>query len=346
MKTACVHNARDFILVPVMNQGGGQPESRFYETVHRIADRISPEFQQAFIDAVEAVRDQVDLVALESAVRSGDLEAVRTALGSGQLGEVLGRREGLRELFTRGYLETGGAAGSVLARSLGVDFSFDARDPNSIIFARRSAGTLVTRIDRDQLLTIRGILGRSQVEGIPPRRTARILHGTVGIRHDWALAPSRLRQEILDGHAGAATSRRLDAVTKQEIRSRISAGTVTDDWLDDVVGRYEHSLRRRRALDIARTETIRSGAAGREASWRQAVRHGVLDSNARRFWIVTPDERLRETHAAVPFDNPEGVGINEPFDTFLGPVMHEPLEPLCRCGVGLVPNPQERSVII
>ena len=341
-----MHHARDFNLIRVLNQGGGEPSSQFYKVVHRIADNLNPEFQQSFVAAVEAVRNQIDLAALETAVRSGDIHAVRAALGSEQLREVLGRREGLRELFTRGYTATGTASAGVLSRALSVDFAFDVRDPNSIIFARRSTGTLITRIDRDQLLKIRGILGRAQVEGIPPRATARILHGTVGIRHDWALAPSRLRQEILDGHVAAATSRRLDAATKAQIRSRVNAGTVTDSFLDDVVGRYEHSLLRRRARDIARTETIRATAAGREQSWRQALRHGVIDQRARRFWIVTPDERLRETHAAVPVDNPDGVGIDEPFDTFLGPVMHEPLEPLCRCGVGLVPNPDRGGAVI
>lgn len=326
-------------------QGVGEPESRFYQIIHRIADRLEPDVQAAFLEAVEAVRGEVDLVELEAAMRSQDVTRIRAALGAQRLRQALGERSGLNELFQRVYGGAGEASAGVLSDALGVNFAFDFRDPNSIVFARTQVGTLITNIDRDQLLMVRAILGRAIEEGIPPARSARLIHDVVGIRHDWAQAPLRLRREILDGQAAAATSRRLDAATKQEIRSRIAAGTVTEEWLDDVQARYAHSLRRRRALDIARTENIRSANAGLHQSWRDGRRRGVIPRTARRHWVVTDDERLRETHALVPFDNPDGVLIDEPFETFLGPVMYPPLEPLCRCGVGLTLNPGQPGVL-
>jgi hypothetical protein len=50
---------------------------------------------------------------------------------------------------------------------------------------------------------------------------------------------------------------------------------------------------------------------------------------------VTPDDRLRETHAAVPGMNPDGVALDGTFETPLGRSSGPPLEPLCRCGEGL-----------
>jgi hypothetical protein len=251
---------------------------------------------------------------------------------------LLSDQPALTESLRSAFAATGEASAGVLSRAISIDFSFDFRDPQSILAARGQVGTLITRINQDQLLMVRATMGRAVEEGLTVRRTARILHPMLGLRHDWAAAPFNLAQEIRDGHAAAATGRRLDAATKQQIRSRIRAGTVTEDFIDEMMGRYTHSLRRRRALDIARTEGIRAAAMGREASWKQARRKGHLTDQARRHWVVTPDERLRETHAAVPDLNPDGVGLDEPFETPLGPVFHEPLEPLCRCSVALVPN--------
>lgn len=337
-----VHPGLSFI---ALAQEGGDPPSRFYRIAHRISDRLDPEVRDAFLQAVEDVRATVDLSALESAVRSGDVRLVQTLLGAERLKQALGAETAdLRSLLTRAYGATGEASGEALAAALGVDFTFDFRDPLSIQYARTHTGTLIKWITDDQLLAVRGIMDRAQVEGIPPRKAARYVHQIVGIRQDWAGAPLNLRQEILDGHAAAATSRRLDAALKAEIRSRIRRGTVTEEWLDKVQERYAHSLRRRRALDIARTETLRASNAGQRQSWRDAQRKRVIPDTARRFWVVTPDERLRETHAQVPLDNPEGVALDQPFDTFLGPVDGPPLETNCRCGEALVPNPAEGGI--
>lgn len=331
--------------VAVRLQGGGEPESRFYRIAHRIADRLEPEIRDAFLEAVESVRDRIDLAELEAAVRSGDVARVRTALKAQALRRALGQRAGLAEIFRRGFGSTGQASAGVISEELGARFAFDFRDPNAIVAARSQVGTLITRIDRDQLLMVRGVMGRAFSEGLPTDRSARLIRDVVGIRHDWAQAPLNLRREIEAGQTAAATSRRLDAATKQRIRSRVSAGTVTPEFLDDVQETYAASLRNRRGLDIARTEGIRAANLGQDQSWRQARRRGVLSRKARRAWVVTPDDRLRETHAAVPFDNPDGVRIGEPFETFLGPVMFPPLETNCRCGVALMPDPSKSGIL-
>jgi hypothetical protein len=62
----------------------------------------------------------------------------------------------------------------------------------------------------------------------------------------------------------------------------------------------------------------------------------VLPATARRVWIVTPDARLRPEHAAIPRMNPDGVGLDEPFRTPDGDFLNPPIDPNCRCGVGLI----------
>lgn len=326
-------------------QDHDEPESGFFRVAHRIADRFGPEVAEKFLEAVDQVRDSVDLADVEAAVRAGDLAQVEAALGVKTLRSRLAEREAMQASFGGTFAATGQASADVLEDALGVAFSFDARDPRAIIFARSQTATLVTRIDADQRLAIQAIMGRAFSEGLPPRVSARFLHGIMGLRHDWAQAPMNLAAELRAGHAAAATARRLDAATKAQIRSRIGAGTVTDEFVDEVVETYEHALRRRRALDVARTEGLRSANAGQQESFVDAQRQGVLPQTARRLVVVTADDRLRETHAAVPDMNLDGVPIDEPFDTPFGALMYPPWEPLCRCGIALLPNPRQRGII-
>lgn len=326
-------------------QDEGQPQSRFYRIQHRISDRFGPDVAAAFMSAVEQVRDQIDMEELETAVRAGNISRVEAALKVETLRRILQSSEGLSGALRQTFSATGDAAAGVMSEALDLDFSFDARDPLATQFVRTQAGDLIKNITDDQLLGVRGVLGRAFVEGIPPRRAARHIHGIVGIRQDWAQAPLNMAQEIREGQAAAATSRRLDAATKQRIRQRIRADTVTEDFINDVTETYRHSLRRRRARDIARTETIRASSAGQQAGFEQAQRRGALPDTARRFWVVTPDDRLRETHAAIPGMNPNGVKISEPFDTPMGARMYPPAGVNCRCSVSLAPNPGESGVI-
>lgn len=322
----------------------GQPRSRFFEVAHRIAERFEPEIAEAFLEAIENLRENVDMDALISAIRANDLSAVEAALGTEALAKKLDETTALRDAFARLFTATAEASSEVLSAH-GMALEFRALNPLAIQFARSQTATLVTRVSADQRIAIRGIMGRAFEEGIPPRESARLIHRIVGLRHDHATAPLSLAEEIRSGQAAAATSRRLDAITKARIRSRIDAGTVTETFIDEVVETYTHALRRYRAESISRTETIRSSSGATEESWRIGQRQGVISQEAVKVVIVTPDDRLRATHAAVPGMNPDGVPVAAPFNTPWGPLFYPPWEVNCRCGIGLIPNPGQAGIL-
>jgi hypothetical protein len=111
---------------------------------------------------------------------------------------------------------------------------------------------------------------------------------------------------------------------------------ITQAKLDTLLKNYYNKQINYRARMIARTETINSSNAGQQALWVEAEQQGYLDAqNVRRKWIITPDDRLCERCRAVPKMNPDGVGLHEPFQTVLGPVMYPTLHPECRCAIGL-----------
>lgn len=236
-------------------------------------------------------------------------------------------------------LETLDAAGIVttdaVASATGVEQLFRVVDPNSVLYAREQVGELVVQIVDTQLETIRQITTLGQL-GITTQQQARLIAQTVGLPPQWAYAPRNLENEILEGLEAQATNRRLSGVDKQRIRSRIRAGTADEAFAREMSGRYTSSLRRARANNIARTETRRAANAGQRMGWQQNIDAGRLPSDVKRFAIVTPDNRLRPEHAAIPGLNPKGRGMNEPFQTPDGPRLQPPFDPNCRCGQTLL----------
>lgn len=317
-------------------QAEGEPRSRFYEVAHRIAGGAESLFGAAFLAAVAALRATIDEVRLVSAILSGELPVIEAAAGAGRIASIMGNSGALESAVFRTAVSTGTAAAQVVSDATGLGFAFDVVRPDVVLAARDQTARLVVAIDDDVRETIRIVVARGAAQGVPPERQARVIRMVVGLRPSHTEAPSRLAGEIRDGHAAAATRRRLSATDKAQIRSRIARGTVNEEFIAEMETRYTRSLLNRRALDIARTESLRASHIGQRDAWRQAVSEGVLPSDVRRVAVVTPDDRLRETHAMVPGMNPEGVGLEEPFDTPFGPLLGPPWEPLCRCGEGLV----------
>ena len=74
-----------------------------------------------------------------------------------------------------------------------------------------------------------------------------------------------------------------------------------------------------RVENIARTESI-WGLTPESRIVEEAARQGTLDrASFRRFWLVTPDDRLCPECRAIPGMNPDGVRLDEPFQTPGGP---------------------------
>lgn len=108
------------------------------------------------------------------------------------------------------------------------------------------------------------------------------------------------------------------------------------------VDRLRAQMVRRRALNIARTETMRAANLGQRATWEKMIADGFLDRETFRIeWICTDDDRL--CPECAPMEG-ETVAIEESFtqtergvlpsqrEPFDGPTVEAPpLHPGCRC---------------
>jgi hypothetical protein len=97
---------------------------------------------------------------------------------------------------------------------------------------------------------------------------------------------------------------------------------------------YARRLQNVRAINIARTETIRGSNEGLRQTWDQAQTAGLIGASAQREWIASTDA----CPICIGLDGNK-VGIDEPFfSAVLGTeVMAPPAHPSCRCTQGMIP---------
>lgn len=286
---------------------------------------------------LNAATDAVDIAALEAVIASGASvnTIIARVLSTSDVARIVGRDQQLLNELTAATRASGSASMQAVEDALGVALGFDYTDPLAIEAAREQIGLLVTRINAEQLQAIRNAIELGQAAGLTTVQQARLIREAVGLPQNWVAAPFNLAEELRNGDLNAA-ARRLPANIQAQIRARIEAGTITEEFINEVVAIYRRSLVNRRALNISRTETATAAHEGQQRAWETAQEEGLLPQTVRRFWIVTPDERLRRSHAEIVVMNPQGVELGEPFMTPFGEVMHPPAEVNCRCSVGLL----------
>jgi hypothetical protein len=110
---------------------------------------------------------------------------------------------------------------------------------------------------------------------------------------------------------------------------------MTQAKIDQMVERYRQRYIKHRSEMIARTESINALNQANMETWRQMEEQGMVNRDqVRRFWLVARDERTCPRCRPIPALNPNGVGMEQAFDTpqdglIMAPIVH----PACRCAV-------------
>lgn len=187
---------------------------------------------------------------------------------------------------------------------------FNRVNTEALLYAQQASAQLVTHISSSTQQAIRETLSRAFQQGETPEQLMQALHDVVGLTPRQAQALERYREGLLASETPPAQVERL-------------------------VAQRAEALLQQRLETIARTETMDAANAGQQALWEQAARDGLLPDTLRRFWVVTPDERLCPVCAPIPGLNPSGVHLNQPFQTPVGPSDGPTLHPNCRCTLTL-----------
>lgn len=301
-----------------------------FEQVTAAAKKMRPRIRKAFKAALAVTKKDINLKALEAALTGGDIEAAISLVNVDNLENIL-KGAGL-DVDVKSFKEeiivafsSGATVGiSQLPKRVAIEMSFDIFNPRAVQWAETRTGTLIRQITNKTKAGVRELITTSVSEGVSPRKTARSIRELVGLTEKQARAVANFREQLeAQSNLGmrAAFNRRLSGAEKAIVRRHLKEGNLDQAGINKLVARYNQSLINKRALDIARTESINAVQAGQLEAWRQAQDQGLLPVDVKRIWIVTPDDRLREDHAAIPGMNPEGVGLSEEFQTPFGPVI-------------------------
>ena len=182
---------------------------------------------------------------------------------------------------------------------------------------------------------IRTVIQNAFAMGGHPYEQARQIRESIGLTDDQAQAVTNFENLLRTKDRAALTRAMRDRRHDPTLERALGAGadrTLSDEQIATMVNRYRNRAILNRAQMIARTETMRASNAAQNMAWGQAADQGLLNRTAlRRFWLVTPNDRLCEYCEQVPDMNEDGVPLDGYFDTPYGPAMYGPLHPLCRC---------------
>jgi hypothetical protein len=307
------------------------------ERLRDLAARMERDLSRAFLDAVEAMRERLDLKALAEM-----LEAGNTA-------DALALIE--RELANAGFRPMGSAlaqaainAGvqAALAADLpgDIQFVFGPANPEAIEAIRLYELDKVREMNAAQLAAIRETLTNGIAAGRNPLEMARDFRGAIGLTAYQERVVANFRRQLEDRDPAALDralrDKRFDRTVARAIRDDVA---LTQEQIDTMVAAYRRRWLKYRSETIGRTETIRALNLGNVQAWRAMIREGkVAADDVVKRWIYSHDSRTRDAHRMIPGMNPRDVPLEKPFDSILGPIRwpgdeNAPAENVinCRC---------------
>lgn len=263
------------------------------------ADALMPRVRAELIKAFERLAKRVPLAVWAEIARRWDEQRMTDLLAT--LAGDMSRVEVLLETLRRDAVR---AASLALVPSRG---QFSLINPQAVRAARTDSARLVTEITNSTRRGLQAVVQQAFTEGIPPKQLAKLIRPMVGL-----------------------TERQAKAVLNRRAK-RIEAGWDAARVEKDVAA-YAERVRMRRAVTIARTETVKASVDGQVDAWREAQRQGLLPPRALQQWLVTPDDKLCPECSQMTGPRARAP-IGGVFLTPLGARTGPPMHPNCRCAV-------------
>jgi hypothetical protein len=234
------------------------------DSVHRLADRVEPDYKREFIMAVASGEDSINRAALNRAIENADVEASLTALGIEQFAV---RTAGLGVLFSDITRRGAKNAERFLKPNIQRRFSFDPFSEVAARITRERSAALVANVTDETRLALETVLANARRQGLPTPQTGRLAANVLGLNQKQAIALSNLRFNLAE-----------QGFKQEVIESRIR----------------EQSTRflAQRAQTIARTESTAALNQARNLVWGQLQEQGLVEPVAEKQWITARDERV------------------------------------------------------
>lgn len=162
----------------------------------------------------------------------------------------------------------------------------------------------------------------------------------IGLTARQSQAVANYRRMLEDLDPGALQRQLRNFLEDDAVQAALDSGEDLDAALiDKLTQDYADNYLDYRAETIADTESTRAVNAGLQDVYSQAIDRGVFPAEAvRQYWQVDLDEKTCPVCLSIPDMNPDGVAIDESFDSIEGPQDAPPVHPNCRCDISIVTN--------
>jgi hypothetical protein len=287
----------------------------FWRQLHRLADAAYPDLHNALDLVLTQAGLNISLDVLAQYLASGSPSLAITALEEAWR---IGGAPALAHVFEAQIPPLITAATQATQGTAGLAVGFAVTDPAILVAVEAYGAERVTAIAETTREGIRAATSTAFQTHQNVGQLARTIRELVGLTPRQAESVVRYHAGLLE--AGMPASR-----------------------VETLVARQTQRLIRRRAEVIARHETLSAANTGARLLWQLAQEQGLVSADLKRYWVVTPDDRLCPICAAIPGLNPDGVGIDASFQTPVGAVLFPPAHILCRCSHVLTDIPPEVS---
>lgn len=247
-------------------------------------------------------------------------------LGARQINErhkQAGRKVTFRKMTLAGYR---------VSKDAGDEFAFDMFDADIQAQLRLAQDELIQDLEQGARDTIEQVVLNGVRQGLGPDEIMDDIRQVIGLTPRQAQAVMNYRDMLESLDSGALDRRLRNFLEDDSVQEAIASGEPLDQvMVDKLVDDYTDNYLDYRAETIAQTESTRAANLGLQDAYSQAIDNGVFSSDAvKQFWRIALDEKTCAVCRAIPDMNPNGVAIDDPFDSPNGPV-DAPPDPHVNC---------------
>ena len=311
--------------------------------LERLVAQFEVKFRRRFVLAIDGLKDQARVSEIARLVERGaGVEEIVRSLGLPTLDAALANAlDQVAEAHNLSAINTLTQAATGAAGATRFLVRYDRGNPRVSQYLQQYAFNLISGLNRDARDVVREVLLDARSAALTPMQVARELRNTIGLTARQRRASANFRSALVDGDRSRALARVLPGNTERSVIAGLRDGIMPQGKVDKLVADYERRLLAQRAAVIANTEMTRAVNAGAQEAWQQVAESTDIPQGAlRRFWVATNDSRTRDAHLAIVDMNPDGVAVDEPFESPLGPIMYpgdpnaDPSNSInCRCSV-------------
>lgn len=227
-----------------------------------------------------------------------------------------------------------------LIKAIGDGFDFDRFDEDTLRRLREAQDELIAELDQRARDTVASVIERGVRAGDAAAEIAANIRDTIALTDRQANAVANYRRLLEDIDQRALGRELRNKEFDDTVQDAIDTGEfLSDTAIERMVEDYADNYLDYRADTIARTESLRAANAGLRDSYRQAADRGVFPAEAvTRNWLAAIDERTCPVCMSIVENNPQGVGLDEDFQSDDGPIDDPPVHPSCRCTIEMQTN--------